>query len=78
MNRTCSHSDIGKLFLTGLCVLLMVGGILGADRSALAAQLPPGEYDRIGTTVVGVELTIACQPSLSEPCLRLSSHPATG
>ena len=49
MNRTFSHSNIGKLFLTGLCVLLLVGGIL--DRSALAAQLPPGEYDRIGTAV---------------------------
>jgi len=49
MNRTFSHADIGKLFLTGLCVLLLVGGIL--DRSALAAQLPPGEYDRIGTAV---------------------------
>ena len=48
MNRTFSHSDIGKLFLTGLCVLLLVGGILGGDRSALASQLPPGEYDGIG------------------------------
>jgi len=44
MNRTFSLSIIRKLFFTGLCILLLVGGILGADRSALAVQLPPGDY----------------------------------
>ncbi len=49
MNRIFSLPQIRKLFLTGLCICLLMGNILFASRSALAATLPPGEYDRIGT-----------------------------
>ena len=49
-------SPIRKLLLSGLCVFLLIGGILFAPhraltRGALAWQLPPGEYDHIGEAV---------------------------
>ncbi|NEO92657.1 MAG: DUF3604 domain-containing protein [Moorea sp. SIO3G5] len=49
MNRT--FSQIRKLFMTGLCICLLMGNILFPSNSALAAlsppeaALPPGEYD---------------------------------
>lgn len=47
MNRT--FSQIRKLFLTGLCICLVIGNILFPSSSALAVSLlPPGEYDFIG------------------------------
>ena len=58
MNQIVSISlaQLRKLLLTGLCLFVLIGGILFApncalSRSALAAQLPPGEYDRIGTPI---------------------------
>lgn len=40
-------SQIRRLFLTGFCILLLVGGIIGGDRGALAVQLPPGDYSSL-------------------------------
>ncbi len=48
MNRT--FSQIRKLFLTGLCICLLMGNILIPSSSALAVSLlPPGEYDFLET-----------------------------
>jgi hypothetical protein len=43
MNRT--FSQIRKLFLAGLCICFLIGGLLFASRSALAISLPPGDYE---------------------------------
>lgn len=51
MNRTFSLSRLRKLFLTGLCICLLMGNILFASSSALAVSLPPGEYEDVGEAI---------------------------
>ncbi|MBC6454111.1 MAG: hypothetical protein GDA43_13675 [Hormoscilla sp. SP5CHS1] len=46
------------------------------DRYRVVQALGQGGFGAI--FLVGVELPVASQPSLSEPDLRLSPHPATG
>ena len=48
MNRIFSLSQIRKLFLVGLCICFLIGGILVVSSSAFAITLPPGEYEDVG------------------------------